>query len=389
MKTLIASDDARTGRTLAELLARIGTNAQAGPAVPLDLAADRASRLAPELLVLVFSSEPAAGLAALSEVRRTLPGMDVLVVGPAENPQLILQALHLGADEYLDQTALDRDLDRAVIRLKARRGNGVAKHREPGRVISVLAPSGGSGASTLAANVSVALARKYGQCGLVDLSLASGDLAALLDLKPRHTLADLCDRMDRVDQSMFEQLLAPHSSGVHLLAAPRSFADVEKVTAKVVRQTLALARVRFPFVLADLDNAFRPEQVEALWQSDTILLVLRLDYPSVRNTRRAMENLVELGIGLERVRLVANCYRQSKQLRPRQAEEALGMKIFHYVVHDPARANKAINKGVPLVLYYPRATVSKSILELGAAVNGQSTQDWKSENVDGEFGTAH
>ena len=57
-----------------------------------------------------------------------------------------------------------------------------------------------------------------------------------------------------------------------------------------------MARVRFPYVVADLDNAFGAEQVEALWQSDVILLVLRLDYTSVRNTRRVLDNLAELGV---------------------------------------------------------------------------------------------
>lgn len=213
MKALIASDELQLAGSIIELLPRNGVELALATPVPLELAADRASRLGPELLILVFSSGPEVGLAALSEVRRTLPDTDILVVGPGHEAQLILEALHLGADEYLDQAMLSRDLERALVRLKSRRKNDGVKRCEPGKVISVLAPSGGSGASTLVANMGVALAKKYGQCGLFDLNLCSGDLAALLNLKPRYSFADLCERLQRVDQSMFEQMLTPIRQG--------------------------------------------------------------------------------------------------------------------------------------------------------------------------------
>ena len=61
-----------------------------------------------------------------------------------------------------------------------------------GRTITVLAASGGSGASTLAANLAVVLALECQRCVLVDLKPGVGDLlAGFFDLKPKHTLADL------------------------------------------------------------------------------------------------------------------------------------------------------------------------------------------------------
>ena len=68
---------------------------------------------------------------------------------------------------------------------------------EPARTIAVLAPSGGSGSSTLAVNVATVLAKEHKTALLIDLKLQAGDLAALLDLKPTHTLADLCQNVAR------------------------------------------------------------------------------------------------------------------------------------------------------------------------------------------------
>lgn len=370
MRVLVATDTDQPAQRVWEMLSHHGVECTASHTVGLELAADRASRVLPELLVLMLPPDPAVGLEALRETCRTVQNAHVLVVGPATDPKLILRTLHEGADEYLDETQLEAELAAALVRLKAKQTSR-AGPRESGTVIGVLGPSGGSGSSTVAANLSTGLAQRCGKCGLIDLRLAAGDLASMLDLKPLYTIADVCDRLSRVDQSMFEQFLVRHRSGVHLLAAPREFAQIRKVSGKGVRQVLAMARVWFPYVVVEVDNAFDSEQVEALWQADVTLLVLRLDYTSVRNARRAMENLVELGIGLGSVRLVVNGYRQRNQLRISQAEKALDMKILHSIPNDPARVNRAINKGIPVVLQRPSAKVSRSIMDLVASVNGR------------------
>jgi pilus assembly protein CpaE len=223
----------------------------------------------------------------------------------------------------------------------------------------------------VAANLATVLAGKADQCGLIDLRLSAGDLASMLDLRPTHNIADLCDHLGRLDQCLFEQFFVLHPSGVSLLAAPMEFDDVHRVTARGVRRALALARVRYPYIVMDLDQDFAEPQVEALWQSDVIVLVMRLDYTSVRNTRRVLDNFLKLGLGVDRVRVVVNNYGQRRQLGVAQAEAALGMKIAHYIPNDPAVVNQAVNKGVPLVLQFPRAKVSRRIQELAASVNGR------------------
>jgi pilus assembly protein CpaE len=279
--------------------------------------------------------------------------------------------LHTGAAEYLDEAILEAELSGALARFKARAAV-ISSQQTAGWVISVLAASGGSGSSTIAANISATFAQQLGQCGLVDLRLSAGDLTSMLDLQPTHTIADLCDHLSRLDQSMFDQFFVRHASGVALLAAPSRFADIPRVTAKGVRQTLAMARVRFPYVVVDLNDAFGSEQVEALWQSDVIVLMLRLDYTSVRNTRRALENLGHLGIDMGRVKVVVNGYGERKQLTVAQAEEALRVKIAHLVPSDPASINQAINRGVPAVLCCPSGKASKSLRRLAADLNGHS-----------------
>jgi len=215
------------------------------------------------------------------------------------------------------------------------------------------------------------LAQQHGECGLVDLRLAAGDLAPLLDMQPMHTLADLCDHLAHADQTLFEQVLVRHPSGVHLLAAPTQMSDARRVTSKGVRRAITLARARFANVIIDAGTVLAAEQLEALWQADEILLILRLDFTSLRNARRVIDTLVELGIGRDRMTLVVNGRQQRRQLEVAQAETALGMKIAHFIPYAPAAVNGALNDGVPVVLQSRSAKISRSMRDLAMSVNGE------------------
>jgi pilus assembly protein CpaE len=205
----------------------------------------------------------------------------------------------------------------------------------------------------------------------MDLNLETGDLSTLLDLKPTHTLADLCQSATRMDRSMLERSLVKHKSGVQLLAAPRTLSDVAHVTADGVRQALTLGRALFPYVVADLDHTFRAEQTQVLSQADLVLLVLRLDFTALRNVQRYLEHLGRLGVASDRIRVVVNRYGQAKEVPAAKAEEALGVKFFHLVPDDPTTINRANNNGVPAVLESPSAKVCRSLATLAVNVNGR------------------
>lgn len=368
MRGLVVSDDASDAQKVRTVLSGAGLECQDQDMVSLDVAADRASRLSPSLIVVVLSPDPERGLAALRDVSRTIQ-THIFVLGPTDT-DLILRSMQSGAAEYIDAVHLENELAAAIVRFKAR-NTSQPDGNEPGRVITILGPSGGSGSSMVAANVAAALAKHHDSVGLLDLRLSTGDLASLFDVVPQHTVADLCRNIHRADNTMFDQAFVRHESGVRLLAAPRDYAQIQSVTARGIRQTIAMARRRFPYVVIDLDNVINEEQIEALWQSDVTLFVLRLDYTSVRNVRRALDHLQGLGMDLDRVRLVANRFGERKQLTAAQAKEALRRDISFFVPDDPASINRAINDGIPVVLQRPSAKVSKSLTNLAVSINGR------------------
>ncbi len=369
MRTLVAGNDSGLAQRVRTVLVDQGRECPAGHLIPLELVADRCGLLRPELLIFVFSSDWQTELAVLRETCNTVPHTHTLVLGPASDPKRILETLKQGADEFLDSDLLESELTGALERFQAVRRQA-ANAPQGGRVIAVLAPCGGCGASLLAASISTVMAETHGQAGLVDLRLGVADLTSMFDLRPTRTLADLCDHVSRLDATLFEQFLTRHPSGVHLLAAPIRPEDTRRVTPKGVRRALALARVRFSSLLVDLGSVLAAEQIEALWQADAILLVARLDYTSIRNTRRVLDVLTELGIGRDRFRLVINGYGQRRQLDIQQAEAAVGMKAAHRIPYDAATVHRAVNNGRPIVLCSRFSKITRSLRTLAVSVNG-------------------
>jgi pilus assembly protein CpaE len=369
MRACIVSDHEPTSTRVRQLLLQKGLDRPAPQVLSLVQAAQQLGGAQPDLLVVTLAPDADNALAVLGNLR-LLTAARILAVGPAADSRLILRALRAGAADYVDQADLEAGLVDALARVRAE----MPAQAEPGRLLALLAPSGGSGSSTLAVNVATVLAGEHKSSALFDLKLEAGDLAALLDLRPTHTIAELCLNAASMDRVMFERSLSRHASGVHLLAAPRTRADVAQVTPDAVRQALAVARNLFPYVVADLDHSFREEQLEVLSQADVVLVVLRLDFTALRNTQRTLEYLEQGGIPQDRVRLVVNRYGQPKEVPAAKAEEALGVKIAHYVPDEPKTVNRANNSGVPVVLESPRASVSRSLTKLAASVNGRHTK---------------
>lgn len=363
MKAFILSDQPEIAKRIRALLLREGEECPLESVVtfesPLPTLEDNAV-----VVFVVLSRGSDRGLGMVGRLHRQ--GVSrVVAVGPANDSQLLLQAIHAGACDFIDENNLDADCQAALSRL-----HGESEFEREGQVIAILSPSGGTGASTAAVNLAVALAQQKQRPLLIDMNMPLGDLASLLDLNPSHTMADLCQHADRMDRIMLERTVASHESGVKLLAGPSKFGECSSVTADGVVGILGLARRAYTHIVIDLDNSFRQEQVAALQNSDLVLLMVQLSFASIRSGRQTLRILEELQIHPTNLRLVIGRYGEAREVPPAKAEQVLGMKIDHYIPEDQGTVNQANNDGVPLVTASPRSRVARSIAELATGVCG-------------------
>lgn len=363
MASFIVADDESVASRIRSVLSFHEPNAPRPEVLPSALAVARLAReTAPKVVVAALPADPGAAIELLERLAPAVPG-GVLAVGPTSDARFVLRALRAGVRDYLDKAEMEVELSAALKRLAEPRAAATL-----GRVVAVLGPSGGSGASTIAANLAAALAADHGSAGLVDLKLESGDLAALLDLKPTFTLADLCRNAAAFDRVMLERTLARHESGVGLLAAPARPADAQSVRPEGVARAIDLARTIFPFVIVDVDHTYREEQLAALRQADVLLVPFRLDFNSLRNVHRALEHLGRLGLAGERARLVVSRAGQPMEVPRAKAEEAMGAKVALAIPDDPKAVARANNNGVPVVIEAPNSRAARALVQLAKSL---------------------
>ncbi|HUQ68635.1 MAG TPA: hypothetical protein VM165_03870 [Planctomycetaceae bacterium] len=364
MNAVILSDDQAAAERLRSALA----------ACDVDCPIDRVRSLADATTVVGESESFDALFLMLTESESSLTlledlcnrgGVPIIAVGTARDPRFILQVVHAGPTDYLDiEGDLARELPRALSRLQpADRGRAMG-----GKLVSVFSHCGGSGCSLIAANLAVAIAELRSECLLCDFNIRRGDLATLLNLKPMHSINDVTKNLGKLHKDLFKQALTRHGSGVQLLAAPASFSDVRPIAVEAISQIVTLGRKSFPFLVADLEDFFHPEQFEVLRQSDTVLFVLRLDYTALRNARRTFDFLERDGVDSGRFTIVVNQHGRPRELTLAQAEEALGRPLNHLVPCDPKLAIESMNRGVPIVQSAPKTPLGKALRKIAEKV---------------------
>ena len=202
-------------------------------------------------MVVALSPDVERGLGMLPMASRLAPGK-VLAVGPASDSKLVLRALRGGADDYVDSAELESELELAIGRM-ADAAKGPARSA---KLVALLSPNGGSGSSTIAANLAAALAKEHKSTGLVDLKLEAGDLSALLDLKPTyHPGRPLPERLE-ARPGHVRAVAGQARLGRQPPGGPHHLDDSGSIRPRGSSQAVALARASFPFVVADLDHSY-------------------------------------------------------------------------------------------------------------------------------------
>jgi len=344
MRVVIAHGGVCDIRKFRRLVLGAGLDCGPGDCVPWDkLPAQLASQDA-ELVVVKTETQPPIDWNAVADAR-ALSMAPFLAVGPAGNTELAKQADALGFYGYLDEANLRQDLDSALERLAVQRG---WQHR--GRVTSVVAPVSGSGGTTISANLAGVLAKQSdGDVGLIELTEDAGTLALLLDLQTDYTLADLCDRWERLDRTNFPLAFVSYKPKLKILPRDTRQSSLTALSRDVAARVGVISRTVFRHTILKLDSRFHETAAEAMRLSDRILLILRPDVPGLRKVRLYLDEIERHGVPPERVSLVANRWGQAEQLGRRQVESALGRQVSAWLPDCTKLCNRAANQGELLV----------------------------------------
>jgi pilus assembly protein CpaE len=302
-------------------------------------------------------------------VDREHPEVPVVIVAE-RSPAVLDRALAAGVRDIVPPTAGDEALGRALARAAdtaaRRRANllGASEPEARSRVITVLSPKGGSGKTTLATNLSVALAgRAPSSVAIVDFDLQFGDVAAALALHPEQGLGDVARASTELDATMLKVFLTPHPSGLFALCAPETPAQGDEVRYEHAASALRTLAESFPTVVVDTAAGLDETALAAIEQSTDLLFVCPIDVAAVRSLRKELDALDHLGMTVARRHLALNRADARVGIEPGDVEDVLGMKADISIPSSRA-VPFSMNAGTPIVTEDPKSPVARAVQEL-------------------------
>lgn len=316
---------------------------------------------APDVAVVDIRHDVPSGMAAIERTRASHPTAAIFAVATTADPDLILQAMRAGANEFFAWSAMEaggslaRSTEEAfhgaVRRTAARREATHASTRQPSVALVFVGAKGGAGTTTISVNCAVELARLTKRPTIVmDLKLSLGEVALFLGVRPRFTVLDAIENLHRLDKDFLRELVTKHKSGLDILAGSEQFDRPNGQDAGAIEELLRVLARLYDFIVIDAGNLINACTLAALYSADTIFLVANPDVPSIRNAQRLVDRVRQLGAGGERVRILLNRVSELRLIEPKQIETALGYAIHHSFSSDYQTVATALNSGVPLAL---------------------------------------
>jgi pilus assembly protein CpaE len=193
--------------------------------------------------------------------------------------------------------------------------------------------------------------RHPGQVLLIDASLQLGICALMLDIVAQTTLTDAVREKERLDETLLRRLTQQHSSGVHLLAAPKDAVEAAEVDDASFARVLNIARRTFDYIVVDTFPMLDSLMLSLLDVADLVYMVMQGTVPNVVGAVRLLSVLDALGVPRERQRLVLNqnYSRFAGNLTPGDIQQRLGREL-DYAFPYQKRLLVAANTGRPYIL---------------------------------------
>ncbi|MBN1487926.1 MAG: response regulator [Anaerolineae bacterium] len=361
-------------------------------------ALERVLQARPHVILMDINLPGIDGIATTGKILEVLPVAQVIMLSVQGESGYMRKAMMAGARDYLTKPpSADELLDgiRRAYKTRQKMITGPLPQmvggttpvadgpRDQGKIITIFSPKGGTGCTTIAVNLAIALRNLIGanaKIALVDGNLQFGDITVFMKLQATRTLADLAPHAQEIDSDLLNSVMIPHASGVKVLSAPASpeeaglfqDAEIEESGANSSFKTiLNFVRREYDYVIVDTAHNVDSIFLAAMDVNDLMLILTRPVIPEIRGARLFLELLQKLNYPFDNVGLVINSVENKRMgIQPEAIERAMMPALVHIPL-DERTALKAANYGVPLIMQNAKLPIGQALLKLAQTVRDQ------------------
>jgi pilus assembly protein CpaE len=343
-----------------------------------------ANQQKPDVILMDINMPDMDGITATEAIRKKVPFTQVVILSVQSDPNYMRRAMLVGARDFLTKPPMIDELTSAIRRAGAMAHDERQKSTSPftsvqgpngtpvaapilgknGKIIVIYSPKGGTGRTTVATNLAIALQASDKTC-LVDGSLQFGDVAVFLNEQGKNTILDLAPRVDELDPEIVQEVMVTHAaSGLNVLAAPPRPEYSEEVNGDQFTKLLQYLRQMYAYIVVDTTSYLTETVQSALDIADLIILLTTQDIPAIKSINLFLGIADATGINRKRILFVMNKYDKRIAITPEKVGESLRQEISLAIPFEERAVSISVNKGVPFVIDQKTAAATRSIFSL-------------------------
>jgi len=353
-----------------------------------------ASETKPDVVLMDINMPDMDGIAATEKIRAKLPATQIVILSVQSDSNYMRRAMLAGARDFLTKPPDVDELTSAIQRagamarqekmkeattraaVQAAGPSGTGKLIFPGlyngKIITVYGPKGGTGATTIAANLAVALHDDENPVVVVDGRLQFGDLSFFFNEQTKTNLTDLTTRSDELDPEVVQEVLIKHeTTGINILAAPSRPEQAEEVRANHFVNVLRYLKGMFAFIIVDTGSGLDDVTLAAIDTSDLVVVITTQDIPSIKNIRLFLDLTDALGYPRNQIVLVMNRFDRRRNVTPERVSEIAKSPVVATLPLEEKFVIPAMDRGVPFLIQNKNHPVSRGILDLAQGIKGR------------------
>ena len=300
--------------------------------------------LTPQVILLsVEGLQEAASVAKGIETHA--PGVPVVAAGYASGPEVLLEMMRVGVREFVQAPFEPRTVQEALERVREAAEHAPRPVQLADRIFSFLPSKAGVGTSTVALNVSAALARAPGTSVLLmDFDLNCGMIGFMLKLENPHSVTHAAENAFQMDENLWRRLVSSHGT-LDVLPAGKINAGV-RIEPAHIHSLLDFARRHYKVICLDLSGNLEKYSVEIMRESRQIFLVSTAELPALHLAREKLSFLRSLDLG-GAVQVVLNRVGRRDMVSPEEVERLLGLPVCSTFPNDYRGIHEALVAGKP------------------------------------------
>jgi len=345
----------------------------------------------PDVVLMDINMPDMDGIAATEAIRQKMPFVQVVILSVQGDQNYMRRAMLVGARDFLTKPPMPDELITAI------RGAGKVAREErqkttqavavpaggtvqshvtgigtQGKIIMVYSPKGGTGCTTLAVNLAVAMHNDETHTALVDANLQFGDVAVFLNEQGKNSVLDLASRAEELDPEIVEEVMIKHAaSGLHILAAPSRPENAEKVSPDQFTRVLRYLRQMYAYVVVDTSSYLTDITLSVLDAADVVILITTQDIPSIKDGRLFLDLMLTLSIPVDKIAFIMNKYDKRIAITPEKVGENLKQEVLAVIPLDERTVIPAVNRGVPFMLDNKTQPAARGIYTLAEALRAR------------------